>query len=314
MEDLKHWKATELKNWLLHYSVAVLRDILNPLYFFHWTLLVGGIGILCSDSISDVDLANADGMIQDFVLLMGTLYGPTKCTMNIHLLQHLSYYVSRRGPIWAYSCFAFEGMNAFIKPLVHGTHHAMEQIGCAIGLCFGLSNFTQQILAQTDVPKDSKCLLRSLTGYSRSSYKTSSKVVGGYLCGKVKDNVNIENILTLVRVFVITNRWQKDYEVETYRRFESDEGQKFYSSYAKTWKTDSTVIEYTDNDTVRYGRVKLFLKLNNRGICVCDKLEESSENFKFSMHDCDESLRSLSVIKTKIKYLRFCKDIMQSVS
>lgn len=91
----------------------------------------------------------------------------------------------------------------------------MEQIGCAIGLCFGLSNFTQQILAQTDVSKDSKCLLQSLTGYSRSSYKTSSKVVGGYLCGKVKDNVNIENILTLVRVFVITNRWQKDYEVET---------------------------------------------------------------------------------------------------
>ena len=63
----------------------------------------------------------------------------------------------------------------------------------------------------------------------------------------------------------------------------------------KRWKTDSTVIEYTDNDTVCYGRVKLFLKLNNRGICVCDKLEESSENFKFSMRDCDESLRSLSV-------------------
>ena len=99
LEDLKHWKATELKNWLLHYSVAVLRDILNPLCFFHWTLLVGGIGILCSHSISDVDLANADGMLQDFVLLMVTLYGPTKCTMNIHLFQNLSYYVSRRGPI-----------------------------------------------------------------------------------------------------------------------------------------------------------------------------------------------------------------------
>jgi len=64
--------------------------------------------------------------------------------MNVHLLQHLAYYVSRRGPLWAYSCFAFESMNAFIKPLVHGTHHAMEQIGCAIGLCFGLSNFMKK--------------------------------------------------------------------------------------------------------------------------------------------------------------------------
>jgi len=59
LDDLKHWKATELKNWLLHYSVAVLHPVLHPLYLFHWTLLVGGIGILCSDSIVNDDLSNA---------------------------------------------------------------------------------------------------------------------------------------------------------------------------------------------------------------------------------------------------------------
>ena len=126
LEDLKHWKATELKNWLLHYSLPVFCKILNPLYIFHWSLLVGAIGILCSDSISSPDLEQADGMLQDFVLLMAILYAPTQCTMNVHLLQHLAYYVLRRGPLWAYSCFAFESMNAFIKPLVHRTHHAME--------------------------------------------------------------------------------------------------------------------------------------------------------------------------------------------
>ena len=132
-------------------------------------------------------------------------------------------------------------MNAFIKPLVHGMHHAMEQIGCAIGLCFGLSNFTKDVLANANVPKDSKRLIRSLTGYSKSNYKTSSRIGGRYLSGK---HSNIDsNILTLLKVHVITNRWPKDYEVEAYRRLESDEGQKFYSSLAKTWKTNSTVIE-----------------------------------------------------------------------
>lgn len=111
LDDLKDWKATELKNWLLHCSVAVLRETLNPLYFFHWTLLVGGMGKLCSYSMSNDDLGIADQMLQDFVLLMEVLYGPLKCTMNVHLLQHLAYCVSRRGPIWAYSCFAFESMN-----------------------------------------------------------------------------------------------------------------------------------------------------------------------------------------------------------
>ena len=293
LDDLKHWKGTEFKNWLLHYSLAVLFPVLNPLYLFHWTLLVGGIGILCSDSIVNDNLSSADSLLQGFVLLMGILYAPTKCTMNVHLLQHLAYYVSRRGLIWAYSCFAFEGMNAFIKPLVHGTHHVMEQIGCAIGLCFGLSNFTKDVLGNANVPKDSKCLMRSLTGYSKSNYKTSSRIAGGYLCRK---HSNIDSkILTLVKVHVITNRWPRDYEVEAYLRFESDEGQKFYSSLAKTWKTNSTVIEYTENCSVCYGRVKLFLKLNSKAICVGDKLEEGFDNVRFNKRDCDATLHSLSV-------------------
>ena len=189
--------------------MAVLRPVLNPLYLFHWTLLVRGIGILYSDSIVNDDLSSADSMLQDNVLFMGILYAPTKCTMNVHLLQHFAYYVSRRGPIWAYSCFAFEGMNAFIKHLVHGTHHAMEQIGCAIGLCFSLCTFTQDVLANANVPKDSERLIRSLTGYSKSNYKTSSRIPGGYLCRK---HSNI-NILTLVKVHGIINRWPKDYEL-----------------------------------------------------------------------------------------------------
>lgn len=53
----------ELKNWLQHYSVPVLYKILNPLYIFHWSLLVGATGILCSDSISNTDLKEADGML-----------------------------------------------------------------------------------------------------------------------------------------------------------------------------------------------------------------------------------------------------------
>ena len=219
---------------------------------------------MCNDSISNNDLRNADNMLQDFVLLMGILYGPTKCTMNFHLLQHFAYYVLHRGPLWAYSCFTFEGMNAFIKPLVHGTHH-------------------------------SKRLLRSLTGYSDHHSKTFSRVEGGYLCGKLKNMDLDNNTRTLVRLYVVLNRWSEDYELESYRCFENHEGQKFYTTGVKTWKTDSTVIEYTENNMVHYGRVRMFPKLHNKGICICDTLGESSENSTFNMRDCDQSLLSLSV-------------------
>ena len=64
IEDLQHWKATELKNWLLHYSVTVLYNSLSPLYIFHWSL-VRAIGSFCSDSISNADLKETESMLQD---------------------------------------------------------------------------------------------------------------------------------------------------------------------------------------------------------------------------------------------------------
>lgn len=156
LTELTHWKATELKNWLLHYSLPVMHSTLQPLYLLHWSLLVGAVGILTSDSIDQNDLQEADAMLQDFVLLMAALYGITKCTINIHILQHLASYVARRGPLWAYSCFTFEHMNAFMKPLVHGTHHPKEQIGCALALCYGLVEFIKQRLADKTLPKEAK--------------------------------------------------------------------------------------------------------------------------------------------------------------
>lgn len=48
---------------------------------------------------------------------------------------------------------------------------------------------------------------------------------------------------SLVTLFVTKDRWPASYELEAYRRFDSDEGQKFYSEAVKTRKTDSTQYE-----------------------------------------------------------------------
>ena len=98
------------------------------------------------------------------------------------------------------------------------------------------------------------------------------------MCGKLKDTDLDNNTRTLVKLYVVVNRWSEDYEVESYRRFENHEGQKFYTTGVKTWKTNSTVIDYTENNMVHYGRVRLLLKLHNKGICICDTLEEKIPN------------------------------------
>ena len=94
----------------------------------------------------------------------------------------------------------------------------------------------------------------------------------------------------------MTNNFSVDYEIEPYCRCEGNDGQKYYSLSAKTCKTNSTVVEYTNkNGTVYYGRVKLFLKLNGSGICICNALEGNSEQLSFNARDCDENVQSLIV-------------------
>ena len=128
-------------------------------------------------------------------------------------------------------------MNPFIKPLVHGTHHAMGQIGCATGLCFGLANYTKTVLQKSDISRNSKRLLQSLSGYGRSS-RTFARVNRGFLCGKDARSLVDDNIQTLVRLHVMTNNLPVYYEIEPCRRFESNDGQKFYSLSAKACKTN----------------------------------------------------------------------------
>ena len=77
--------ATEYRNWLLHYSVPVLKDVLPNQYFIHYTLFVTAISILVSDQISLQKLQQADKLLDNFCKLMPELYGeytvPLKCKL-----------------------------------------------------------------------------------------------------------------------------------------------------------------------------------------------------------------------------------------
>ncbi len=54
--------------------------------------------------------------------------GEKAVTMNVHLLSHLADCVLNWGPLWAYSCFAFEGKNHTLNKLFHGTKNMSKQV------------------------------------------------------------------------------------------------------------------------------------------------------------------------------------------
>ena len=48
--------------------------------------------------------------------------------MNVHILSHLIGCVKNWGPLWCYSCFAFETRNSDIKRLFHGSRDMSKQV------------------------------------------------------------------------------------------------------------------------------------------------------------------------------------------
>ena len=49
--------------------------------------------------------------------------------MNVHLLQHFPLCVRQLGPLWGFSCFAFENLNGFLSGL-----HTWKSLHPPVGL------------------------------------------------------------------------------------------------------------------------------------------------------------------------------------
>ncbi len=63
------------------------------------------------------------------------LTGEKNCTMNIHMLCHLTECVKDWGPLWAYSCFTFESANNHLRKLFHGTKDMSKQVQYLLWCC-----------------------------------------------------------------------------------------------------------------------------------------------------------------------------------
>ncbi|XP_073724631.1 uncharacterized protein [Misgurnus anguillicaudatus] len=128
LTDLKFWKASEWRAWLLFYSLPVLNGLLQTCYIKHLSLLVSAVFLLLKEQVSFQDVNLADEMLLEFVVRFQLLYGEASMTFNVHLLTHLAKSVKLWGPLWAHSAFVFENANGELLKLVHGTKCVALQI------------------------------------------------------------------------------------------------------------------------------------------------------------------------------------------
>jgi hypothetical protein len=126
--DIDHWKATELRQFLLFTSPIVLRDFLPEALYNHFMLLHVAITCLVSKSMYGSMCNFAEKLLKTFVQHGRKLYGPQFLVYNVHCLIHLADDVRHFGPLDGISCFPFENHLGKIKRTVRRPANPLQQV------------------------------------------------------------------------------------------------------------------------------------------------------------------------------------------
>ncbi|GBM10952.1 hypothetical protein AVEN_168321-1 [Araneus ventricosus] len=125
--EVLFWKASEFRIFLF-VSPIILKNLITKNVYNHWLLLVHGISLLLGNEVTTNDLEEVEFALQKFVYGVKDIYGIQEQTYNIHLLLHLPQAVKSWDPLWAHSCFIYEGALGQLKQFHHGTRGEARQI------------------------------------------------------------------------------------------------------------------------------------------------------------------------------------------
>ncbi|XP_076314937.1 uncharacterized protein LOC143227367 [Tachypleus tridentatus] len=106
-EKLKYWKATELRQFLLHTRKFVLKGLSKYNLYDHFVVLSIAVSILVSPNLVQVHINYAAKLLTYFVKQAKCLYGPIFLVYNVHNLLHIADDARELGVLDAFSAFPF---------------------------------------------------------------------------------------------------------------------------------------------------------------------------------------------------------------
>ena len=96
------YKATEFYDFLIFYSIPILKNYFSHEYFQHWLSLIIPLHLLLQSSMDvEKDLPVAEYLLEDFVKNFETFYDKSGLSYNMHQILHLPLYAARFGLLWA---------------------------------------------------------------------------------------------------------------------------------------------------------------------------------------------------------------------
>ncbi|KAK3909735.1 Halomucin [Frankliniella fusca] len=263
LKDIKLWKASEFKLFLMYYSVLILKNAMDDLYLKHHCLLVSGISLLSQDSISVGQVEAARTLLLSYVNDYARLYSLRHLGLNVHQLIHLPNVVLDLGPLWAYSCFFFENFNGKLNRLYHGTQHIALQVCSSVSMLM-----TVPILTDGLDPDSKAYEFCKFVSNCSQAVKVADRIdektlaVGVYSTGQ-QEIRNIRDCLRRTQNVVNGN-------CNIFYRLKKG-GIMYYSKHypVQSKCKESSFILVKENETVQFGQILRFVRWSDCNI-LCE--------------------------------------------
>lgn len=246
LDELKRFKATEFKHFLLYYSLPILKDMLPTTYYKHWSLLVYAITKLNGNEITEADLRSATNALRKFVFGVQDLYKKEFMKYNVHLLLHLPESVKYFGALWAWSAFPYEDYNHTLRNMLFNSQCIVQQI-CKSYLRLQSIKF-YKTFRKNNCNNAAKVLFQNLTEgyrYHRTGTKRENQLI---TFGKKQTKV-----LSLVEKLCIerlTFPHQISSTVDVYERFIFKNIIIHSKKYSRLEKRNNSIVKTTDGEFI----------------------------------------------------------------
>ena len=245
-----YWKASEYRAWLLYYSIPVMLFILPTEYLAHHMLLVEAIHLLLNNSIAPEMLEKAEKLIQHYCFKVQYYYTKRCYTANMHLLLHLPQVVLKYGPLYSYSCFAYEGLNGHLLNAVKGTQHVDQQVIQSLNIKRNLPRLIQShIVPASDaaIIYEQITSLKCVSLTERDCYE---------IMGEVKPCSQLSNASHQQALLNTT----KNTELGTFNRVKIGSLSIHSKQHKQPKKRNSYTVSYELNKKYHHGEVLYFVK------------------------------------------------------
>lgn len=128
LQEIKMWKATEFRTFLMYTGPVILKYNLSHEMYKHFMSLSIAVCFLYSEKLVSKHKAYAHSLLEYFVEEAKKKYGERFISYNVHCLLHLAEFAEQYECLQTFSAYKFENNMSSIKKSVRGSGRPIEQV------------------------------------------------------------------------------------------------------------------------------------------------------------------------------------------